>query len=872
MKERFLKPCTIIPRKLYVQRSADRELRQVIADMGRPGYVLVARQMGKTNLLLQAKRELEDDKNIFVYLDLSNTYQTAQECFRAIIDAAVETHEVAFSNLAQAIEERRTRKLPPHKEHEIELRLLLRAITGKIVIILDEIDALTNADYSDQIFAQIRSIYFSRINFPEYERLTYILSGVAEPGEIIQNPKLSPFNIGQKIYLDDFSRGEFAQFISSADLGLSDSVANQVYSWTAGNPRMTWDICAELEVWLERKSLVSAETVDAIVADMYLSSFDRAPVDHIRTLVASDRDIGSAVVQIRYNKGSEISDALRSRLYLAGIIRADDPDSKIKNKIIDRSLSDQWLRDVERQHVGLLKLADGKLEGGEYAEAIRLYDELIASNGADEATLFRVYDSLGVAHYALGNYRETLRYVAISLVDKSQFPMVYCSQVHTLGVCHMLLREYEESISSFQKILDDGNQDSSIYFAAKMNLATAQYELDFEKHRESVMSAYESILALKAENYPRVGARKMDGYKVVAYEKFAAALVRLGNYDEARRQLRLAVETCSVSERPVLLMRLFEIEELPEERRTIVRRVCQEIIDGKLRPGKQLLHLEGVLLDAPALCDALVASFAVDFAGSFSELASYVLKQLGDDSGRRDVLKLLPRVIMRGEASRSAGLLLSLIDVGKKEGVSLEESVLFEFYRAQSYLTNSTEESFEFYFAFYKESRSFATLERLDFLVFARRILFLRRLGQDEELFELLDFLSEYRDTANEELRPSFVYVDNMQMYCHRDSGNLDLMRQAAQRILDGESTWRHDPVCVGIFKASGLSRMSANARAMMLLRHPNESRRINSSGDRIGRNDWVTVRYNDGSVAKKKYKKVAAELDSGVCELITES
>jgi hypothetical protein len=58
----------------------------------------------------------------------------------------------------------------------------------------------------DHVFSFIRSVYFSgRSNFPELENLTYLLSGVAEPSEIIKNKDVSPFNIGEKIYLDDFS-------------------------------------------------------------------------------------------------------------------------------------------------------------------------------------------------------------------------------------------------------------------------------------------------------------------------------------------------------------------------------------------------------------------------------------------------------------------------------------------------------------------------------------------------------------------------------------------------------------------------------------------------------------------------------------------
>src|SRR5437867_4111609 len=91
-----LTPVTIIPPDLYVIREADKQLRNVVKNMGRPGYVLVARQMGKTNLLLNAKRELEDGSNAFVYVDLSAPFASERECFRHIIDTAIETRSDVF--------------------------------------------------------------------------------------------------------------------------------------------------------------------------------------------------------------------------------------------------------------------------------------------------------------------------------------------------------------------------------------------------------------------------------------------------------------------------------------------------------------------------------------------------------------------------------------------------------------------------------------------------------------------------------------------------------------------------------------------------------------------------------------------------------
>ena len=61
---KILKPYTIIPPELYIERDADRQVDNIILDMGRPGYVLVSRQMGKTNLILNAKRRLENENTI----------------------------------------------------------------------------------------------------------------------------------------------------------------------------------------------------------------------------------------------------------------------------------------------------------------------------------------------------------------------------------------------------------------------------------------------------------------------------------------------------------------------------------------------------------------------------------------------------------------------------------------------------------------------------------------------------------------------------------------------------------------------------------------------------------------------------------------
>ena len=378
MREKVLKSMTIIPDNLYVERNADRQLEANLRDMGRPCCILVARQMGKTNLLLRTKRKLESQNDVFVYVDLSTYHDTAQECFRNIIDVAIELNEELFAQVGEQIYQRRSQNhFSAVKEHEKELLMLLKATKGKIVISLDEIDGLVGVPYSDKIFAQIRSVYFAgRTNHPnEFGRLTYVMAGVLEPTQIIKNKKISPFNIADNILLSDFSKEEFLIFLKKAELHFSKEVSDRIYSWTNGNPRMTWDICSIIEDKILESKAVTQKDVDLVVRQTYLTNYDKPPIDHIRELVEKYKDVRDAVKFLMRNKSEIISDAMKKQLYLYGItgVKIDSNESlSIKNQIIEECMSLDWIESIERQGKSLVVLAQESLENKNYQKTIEL--------------------------------------------------------------------------------------------------------------------------------------------------------------------------------------------------------------------------------------------------------------------------------------------------------------------------------------------------------------------------------------------------------------------------------------------------------------------------------------------------------------------
>lgn len=400
-----------IPYQLYVEREADDQLKRIIEGMSRPGYVLVARQMGKTNLLLHTKEKYQKEKEIYVYIDFSTMSQfSEQECLNYFIDTAIDINWELFQEAEQQIDE--IRRKPNYKASRMfqrELRVLLK-YADKIVFILDEIDALTRRDYSDNIFSMIRGHYFAPANFPELKRATFILSGVIEPKDIIKDPKISPFNIGEKIYLLDFSYQEFKRLVNNFEQlkNLPEELIAHLFSWTKGQPRMSWDLCHAANQF----GIKSVEDIDELVGNLYLKSFDMAPIDSIREMVVNDGNLRDAVIQLAINKGNTLSPQVKSKLYLAGIINWEEGANNFKNPIMAKSLTYEWLMQLQKKELNFLAEAEKNIYlENDFRTAITLLNTFIESSPAQEERDKANY-LLSLAFYKQQNFDESLKWQA----------------------------------------------------------------------------------------------------------------------------------------------------------------------------------------------------------------------------------------------------------------------------------------------------------------------------------------------------------------------------------------------------------------------------------------------------------------------------
>ena len=191
----------------------------------------------------------------------------------------------------------------------------------------------------------------------------------------------------------------------------------RIFYWTNGNPRMTWDLCSEIENRAKQES-INSKLVDKVVTEMYLTEFDKPPVDNIRELVKKDREIRNSIIDIEQKKTKSISDKLKNKLYLSGIINYEDDGVQIKNNIIKESLTASWVKSLELEEKGLFETALSFVDKGNYSEGIKTFEKFLGASEFEDG-------QKGLCYY----------YMAFAAYKITEFEKALQSQTYLLGHC-----------------------------------------------------------------------------------------------------------------------------------------------------------------------------------------------------------------------------------------------------------------------------------------------------------------------------------------------------------------------------------------------------------------------------------------------------
>ncbi|WP_196894173.1 AAA-like domain-containing protein [Aureivirga marina] len=846
IKEKVLKKYTTIPEHLYVKRGADEQLEQIVNDMQRPGYVLVARQMGKTNLLFNAKRTLENENRLFVYVDLSNVFEKEIDCYRNIIDSIIEPNEELFEDIEQEIYKIRDINLPPHKEYSRSLRKILNCFKGDVVIILDEIDALRSAEYSDKIFAQIRSNYFSRTNFSEFERLTYILSGVIEPTELIKDRNKSPFNIGEKIYLNDFNFDEFKNFINKSGLDLTNELINEIFNWTNGNPRLTFDICSEVESYIIDNNKISIENLEQIITKKYLISYDIPPIDHIRELIRSNKAVRDAILKIHQNRQNELSDEIKKKLYLYGVITSDfDEDSKIKNLIIKKSISKEWIDSIDKQNQNSLNYGLDKVDSLDFDEAIKILSDFLDNANPSKNEIEICNYNLGFSYYKIEKYKEAIKYFSKSFLLDPYKNNSKC----LLGICKINNNKVDEGIEILKKVIQSKSNDFA-YRTAILNYASI---ISIEKPKYAI-ELYKDLLNSIDESSDNIKDSDKSQIKTLGYYYISTIYSSLDQKDKSNSNLEKALKYSNLSD-SLFLSYLFETI---NNNNIQVIDISNKIIKNEIKFNqKEEFPYSFNEKNLYKFLDLLINE---DNKSYFNDLLEYSIQNLFKNKFTK--IEIVFNILSKSETTNHLKLLENLLETENE----IDREYLFSIYKNLSFLHTEKDYDFFKYFDEYKNIfKEEKSLDENDIYLFMVAI---KKLSDKYKIIEAIDLCSlieeKFLVSKNSDLEFEFVII---YYWCSSLYFSLKKRRKAIEYANKGILLINNSKKNTTSFiDEEGLKSIYEQ---MNQIKHSSISQQPIVKSKKYGRNDRIKVKYSNGKIVENKYKKLEADIIAKRCIII---
>ncbi|MEH2004457.1 P83/100 family protein, partial [Nostoc sp.] len=371
---------------IYIPRQADEELLGLCRS-ATFAYVLTPRQMGKSSLMVRTAQTLMEEGIPSVIVDLRE------------LGASVTAEQWYFGFLVKLDDQLMfdTDVVSWWQQHEhlgVSQRLtqffekvLLAEVERQVVIFVDEIDSTLSLDFTDDFFIAIRYLYVARATNPEFGRLSFVLMGVATPGDLIRDAKRTPFNIGQRVDLTDFTFDEALPLAEGLGLLSDDAnqILRQVLKWTGGHPYLTQRLCGALvlipptplqkggnqlpvleipTVPVNNSSIVpplkrgvrgdqvlSAADVDKIVSSTFFGAMSEQDnnlqfVRDMLTKRSPDPQVLTIYREIRWGKRAVVDEEqslVKSHLKLSGVVRRENNVLRVRNQIYRQVFDYKWI-------------------------------------------------------------------------------------------------------------------------------------------------------------------------------------------------------------------------------------------------------------------------------------------------------------------------------------------------------------------------------------------------------------------------------------------------------------------------------------------------------------------------------------------------
>ena len=447
----------------YTVRHTDHDAHRTISN-GEYLHIIAPRQVGKTSLLKRLMIDLDKIGWRCAYIDLATLMGFAKPDW--------------YAELGKELARNLTPSEVPSLSNQLDLRRYLfhQALpwpnaTPHIVLLLDEVEGVNKArdkngqPFSDTFFMVLRNLYNQR---DDYEgTLVVALAGAVNPGDLVQDPDISPFNVGQEINPDDFTSAEtqaLTQNLTKLDLPIDSAVHESIYNWTNGHPYLTQRICAELEKEARGGSLtkITPEVVTAVVETILNPANPLQQDSNLRHVGKMLGRLTGQAAQLwsRLRAGEVVTRQeavgdLYLELYLTGAVKAEGERLVIRSRMYQAAFA------AEKSSKRKTPTVDPVPRSITMSKSFRIFIsstwvDLQPEREAVEKALHRMKSTTFAGMEYFGSRPETPREVSLAEVDRSDVYIGIFAHRYGSGITEAEYRRARErGLPCFIYIKDD---------------------------------------------------------------------------------------------------------------------------------------------------------------------------------------------------------------------------------------------------------------------------------------------------------------------------------------------------------------------------------------------------------------------------------
>jgi len=337
----------------YIKREADSQLYFSLK-RGDYCYVLNARQIGKSSLLIHTSKILEQEGIITINIDLTimgTEDITAQKWYFSLLYKIIDKLNIDEELFISWWEQHKNLTLVNRFALCFD-EIILNHTDKKIVIFIDEIDSLLAIKHwfsVSDFFALIRAFYNLRSSDSRYNNLTFTLLGVARAEDLIQDSARTPFNIAKDITIEPFKLKEALPLLD----GLSNQqvpkkqILEEVFNWTGGIPYLT----QKLLDYINQNPIKNIKEIDKIVDKLFIqTNFKETNLGYIQKMIMSNEKYNIRMLYLleKLIKNGSLHRGKTNQqhyLKLSGLIKEENGYIKYSCKIYQKVFDIFWIEE-----------------------------------------------------------------------------------------------------------------------------------------------------------------------------------------------------------------------------------------------------------------------------------------------------------------------------------------------------------------------------------------------------------------------------------------------------------------------------------------------------------------------------------------------